>query len=85
MSRETITLTAPNGAKVRTALGKRYYTVAFWQHEGKLIAEVVKRTDDIVVADREFRRRYATRVVFELVNGKPVAVRGQAHFAQNGR
>jgi hypothetical protein len=29
MSRRTVTLTAPNGATVRTAVGKRFYVVAF--------------------------------------------------------
>lgn len=62
MARTTITITAPNGAKVRTVHSKRYFVVAYgtttttyvkgqWtKHEPRTYAGVVKRTDSIDAA-----------------------------------
>lgn len=78
MSARTVTLTAPNGAKVRTVRSRRYFVVSFqeveltWNnetreydhHEPRPVASVVKRTDSPEVALRELRRNPSNRVVF---------------------
>lgn len=65
--RRTVTLTAPNGAKVRTALGKSFYVVRYGdlhvrynratsEHvrldPPEAHAEVAKRTDSALAAER---------------------------------
>jgi hypothetical protein len=64
VSRNTITLTAPNGAKVRTVHSKRFFVVSwgfttstynrktreYEHHADKPVAHVEKRTDSAVAA-----------------------------------
>lgn len=86
--RKTITLTAPNGAKVRTALGKRLYVVRYGdlhvrynratsEHvrldPPEAHAEVAMRTDSALAAQRLWKR-IAQAEVYEIVlrEGKPV-------------
>jgi hypothetical protein len=84
MSRYTITLEAPNGAKVRTVFSKRYFVVVFgevtreWNRKAqdyvsydppKKVAHVIKRTDSALAAMTELRR-HTNAVVFS-VNTSP--------------
>lgn len=80
MSRNTITITAPNGAKVRTVHSKRYFVVRYGNlhvrynrstHEHVQLsppepfASVAKRTDSAAAAQAELRR-CAQAVVFDV-------------------
>lgn len=78
MSRNTVTLIAPNGAKVRTVRSKRYFVVRFgstnyvgydtatqksvYSEEYKHFASVAKRTDSPTAARTEYRRNPQARV-----------------------
>ena len=57
MSRKTITLEAPNGAKVRTVHSKRYFVVGYCEVDGAPKAAVIKRTDSAVAAYAAMRNR----------------------------
>jgi len=60
----TITLTAPNGVKVRTARSRTYFVVSFGNlGSGEPYAQVVKRTDNAAVARREAGK--GRRVIFD--------------------
>lgn len=71
MSRSTVTLTAPNGAKVRTVHSKRYFVVRYGDLHVKYdrkadehvrldppepFASVAKRTDSVIAAARELSK-----------------------------
>lgn len=79
MSRKTITITAPNGAKVRTVHSKRYYVVSFrevdreWskklgdyvRHETpKPVAHVERRTDSVESAFAQLRKSSSDQAVY---------------------
>ena len=72
MSKRTITLEAPNGAKVRTVHSRRYFVVRFGEIESeynrktgqydhfetpKPVAAVLKRTDSAIAAYAVMRNR----------------------------
>lgn len=84
--RKTITLTAPNGAKVRTVHSKRYFVVSFREVGFKYdrttgeytrfetpqpIAEVRKRTDALEAAEAEVRLRSPESVIFDTKGEAP--------------
>ena len=61
-----ITLTAPNGAKVRTARSRTYFVVAFGDHPRTgPYAQVTKRTDNPVTARRERDSGGQRKVIFD--------------------
>jgi hypothetical protein len=94
--RRTVTITAPNGAKVRTALGKSYYVVRYGDlhvrsvpnpdpHEYRRIqvrldppeafAEVAKRTDSPMAAEREWKHNAQAQVFrVKIVAGEVEAI-----------
>jgi hypothetical protein len=57
MSRQTVTITARNGSKVRTVASKRYFVVyaTVWAN-GERPVEVVRRTDSAVAAQAMMRK-----------------------------
>lgn len=78
--RRTITITAPNGAKVRTALGKHFYAVRYGRtnlDSPQDYAKVVKRTDSAKTAYREYDQHAHEVIVYEprWVEGKIAAGR----------
>lgn len=80
MSRNTITIHTPNGAKVRTVFSKRYFVVhedrsnylgydfvtkqSVYSNEYKVTAKVYKRTDSAVAALAELRRNPVGTAVY---------------------
>ena len=78
MTSRTITITAPNGAKVRTVHSKRFFVVSFREvtttynrvtgefdrHEPKAVASVERRTDSAVSARTVLRKLGHAGVVF---------------------
>jgi len=89
MSRPTtLTLTAPNGVKVRTARSRRLFVVEFGTlGSGQPFARVVKRTDDATTARREANR--GRRVVFDAtgarahLDGAPRVLSGEMLVARS--
>lgn len=65
MSRHTITLTASNGATIRTVIGKKYYVVI---PNGSEKAQVITRTNSSIAALRAVNRWQDARV-FTWVRG----------------
>lgn len=85
MSRKTVTLEAPNGAKVRTVNSRRFFVVFFGELSSKYnkatgeydhfatpqaFARVEKRTDSALTAHKEAAGHRNT-VVFEVVGDEP--------------
>lgn len=86
--RKTITLVAPNGAKVRTVHSRRFFVVYFHEVTSKYnyktreydhftspvsVAGVVKRTDSAQTAFAELRKAPYSQVVFDVTgDGTPI-------------
>jgi len=87
MSRMTITITAPNGAKVRTVRSKRYFVVAYgtttrsyskgeWiTHEPRVYASVIKRTDSVDAARQSVNQQDGRAVYVTSVSNGVVSGR----------
>lgn len=80
MTRRTITIEAPNGVKIRTALGKRLYAVRYGRtgfNSPPDYAKVIKRTDSAKTAYHQYDQHAHEVIVYEprWVEGKIAAGR----------